>query len=125
MHEGSGCWLPSRRLPFLGRWLIVSIVDVVRRSLAPDPLCEQGLAAVGGGCCGDPPRHYAPGVVPELHPRSTLRAVARRRGEGTVSLVMDTVDRRCCRVPPHEQFLVRLVRRLEPFWAGVVVVVNS
>jgi hypothetical protein len=58
-----------------------------------------------------PPHHYTPGIVPELHPRSTLRAVAHRRGVGAVSIAMDTIGCGCCRstrVPPHEQLLVRL-----------------
>jgi hypothetical protein len=44
--------------------------------------------------CGHPPRLCMPGVLAELHPRSTLQAVARRRGVGAVSLVMGAVGHR-------------------------------
>jgi hypothetical protein len=45
-----GVWLLaavslSHHLPFWGCWLLV-VMEVVGRSLAPDPPCEQGLAVV-------------------------------------------------------------------------------
>ena len=71
-------------------------MEVVTALLAPGPPCEQGLALVGGGCWvpSHPPRLHAPGIVAELHPRSTLRAIARRHGVGAVSFVVGAVGRR-------------------------------
>ena len=61
----------------------IDIMEVVTVLLVPGPPCEQGLTVVGGTPC-----LHTPGIVADLHPRSTLRAIAHRHGVDAVDVVV-------------------------------------
>ena len=81
-----GGWCVVRHVVLvLGLSVVVPVVPIggggVTWPVAPEPPCEQVLAAMGGGCWCSPslvslaPRHGT-------HPQTTLRAAACRRGGG-------------------------------------------
>jgi hypothetical protein len=84
--------------------VLAIIVEVVTRQLAPDPPCKQGLAVVGGRCCGALLSSWSPCT---WHcSQDALHEHSRESVMGCVAVGSSSAGSTCDL--PYKQLLIRL-----------------